>query len=123
MIEYKIRGFSKFETSKGEHDNFIKKIKGERYITLKNTAKRQIVLEIEDKDSKKIKNTIVFVFYILNKEIYFKMSKLDFKKETTKKEIINEKNKIVDDIEKKVEDLKYNISSDELLDFTKSKYW
>jgi hypothetical protein len=122
MIDYEINGFSKFEISKKDYDDFIKKTKKDIYIKLKETQKIEMFLEIEDKDINKVKNTLIYVFYILNNDIYFKMTKLTFLKNIKKEDIIKNKQKIISEIELKIDDAKYNVDSDELLDFTKSKY-
>jgi hypothetical protein len=122
MINYEINGFSKFEISKKDYDDFIKKTKKDIYIKFKETQKIEMFLEIEDKDINKVKNTLIYVFYILNNDIYFKMTKLTFLKNIKKEDIIKNKQKIISEIELKIDDAKYNVDSDELLDFTKSKY-
>lgn len=105
---FDIGGFSKFKMSQKEYLNFIKNTKINSFLFLKNTKKNQIFLESET-DS--FKECIIYVFYILKEEIYFKMSKLEFKKEISKNEILKYKNELSEQILLKSDDVRYDLSS------------
>ncbi|MCK9292526.1 MAG: hypothetical protein WCY27_03255 [archaeon] len=120
---FKIKGFSKLEIDEKEYVNFLKNIKlKEEYLTLKKVKNLQIFLEIENRDVTKIKKTIAYIFYKTNNNLNLKISEIVFEKGYTKSEILKEKNKIVKDIQIKIEDLKYNLNPEDLLEFTRSKY-
>lgn len=119
--DYKLHGFSKFLISNKEYNKFIKKTNEIYYILLKDTEKQKIFIEIQDKDLKKIKNTIVYIFFKINNKKYFKTSELEFNKYQTINKIKKNKN-ILEYILKKNDDPKYNVDLQDLLDFTKSKF-
>lgn len=120
---FKVEGFSRFEIDEKEYLNFLKKVDSkEGYLTLKNAKNLQIFLEIQNKDTNKIKKPIVYVFYKTNNLFNLKVSKIIFDKEYTKAEILKDKTKIVKDILIKIDDLKYNLNPEDLLEFTRSKY-
>lgn len=120
MVTYRLGGFSRFEINKKDYNNFLKK-SNKFILKLKDTKKLSIFLEIEDQDQTKIKNTLLFIFF-LGKEINFKMARLTFTKVVLKEDILKNKNLILNDIILRIDDPRYNVDVDELLDFTKSKF-
>ncbi len=120
--EYKLGGFTRFEISEKEYKKFLLKTKEKYYITLKNTEKMKIILEIQDEDIKKIKKTTCYVFYTLTKTINFKIIEITFNKVCTKKDILEIKKEIIKDITNKIDDLNYSISPEDLLERRKVKY-
>lgn len=122
VLDYYLSGFSKFEITKKKYEKFIKETKKEYYITLKKTKTIEIYLEIEDNDIKKIRNVLVYYFYRIKNKIEFKMARIEYFKVKRKEDILKNKKNILENILKKVNHVEYNIDSDSLLDFTKSKY-
>lgn len=120
--EVTIKGFTRYEISDKEFEKFIKETKKDYYVVLKNTKDMKIFLEIQDKDLKKIKNTICYVFYNIQKTINFKTTDVIFKKETTKQEIIKIKQEIVKEILNKIDDIYQSLSPEDYLDKLKFKY-
>jgi hypothetical protein len=120
--EYKLGGFTRFEISEKEYKKFLLKTKEKYYITIKNTEKMKIILEIQDEDIKNIKKTTCYVFYTINKTLNFKIIEITFNKVQTKKDILEIKKEIVKDITNKIDDLNYSISPEDLLERRKVKY-
>jgi len=120
---FKISGFSRFEKNDKKYNKFLEKTKKEDiYITLKDTKKIQIFLEIQEKDVKKIKNTVAYIFYVNNKELNFKITEVTFVKETTKQEILKEKKEINNEILLKIDRIEYSLAPEDILELTKAKF-
>ncbi len=122
FMKLKITGFSKFEITEKEYNKFLKKSKEEIYICLKKTKDEEIYLEIVGDDLEKIKETVVYIFFKIKKNRFFKTTILSFSKKINKKEIKNIKNEIITEIETKMDNINYSYAPEDLLEITKAKY-
>lgn len=122
MTEYNITGFSKFEISLKEYKDFLKKADSDFFIKIIDSKELLFFLEIENSDFKKIESCLVYIFYILKKKITFKITRLIFSEKISKSFILKNKSKIKNYVFLKVDDPKYDLDVDSLLDFTKSKF-
>lgn len=121
-IKYIIKGFIRLNISEKKYNDFLKKIKLDKYILLEENTKHKIVLEIQDKNTNKFKNTVCYIFYEIGKEINFKATEINFSKTIDRKIILENKKEIVNDILNKIDDIKYSISPEDYLDKTTFKY-
>jgi len=104
----KLSGFSNFEMTKPEYNEFIKNTKKDYFITLDNTEKFSCYLEVDDKNLKKINTCLVYVFYLEKKKICFKLSKLTLGKSVNKKELLAKKAELLKFILLKIDFIDYD---------------
>jgi hypothetical protein len=122
MIKYNVTGFSTFEISLKEYKMFLEKLDSKFFIKFKDSKELLFFLEIENSDFKKIESCLVYIFYIIKNKITFKITRIFFNKDVTKSFILKNKKEILDYVFLKVDDPKYDLNVDSLLDFTKSKF-
>ena len=106
-IIFDLSGFSKFNISKTEYDKFIKKAESNLYVILKKTKSKQVFLEL--KNLKEIKECLVYVFFVFEGDIFFKMATLKFNRKVTKSDLL--KNKLIlEQILLKSDDIDYDMN-------------
>jgi hypothetical protein len=106
-IIFDLSGFSKFNISKTEYNKFITKTKNNIYICLKKTKSKQVFLELVD--LKEIKECLVYVFFVFEDNIYFKMANLKFNRKLTKSYLLKDK-LILNQILLKLDDIDYDMN-------------
>jgi hypothetical protein len=122
MSKYNVTGFSTFEISLKEYKMFLEKLDSKFFMKFKDSKDLLFFLEIENSDFKKIESCLVYIFYIIKNKITLKITRIFFNKDVTKSFILKNKKEILDYVFLKVDDPKYDLNVDSLLDFTKSKF-
>jgi hypothetical protein len=107
--DYELSGFTKVLISDKEKETFFEKTKTKQYLCLKKSKKQSVFLEFTD-DNKLISNCLIYVFFKIDDEDYFKVSEINFKKALEKSELIKSKQKLLITLLLKSEDQNYEMN-------------